>query len=99
PGDLRERSAGAVVEIVLLRCTRARVARPAAPEDGHVVAVAVLDVVEAARVVDLPRDVRVLEQVEDDRPAIRVEDAVAPEAVRRDPARRSGHEIEAVRPR
>ena len=74
------------------------VVRPAAPEDRDVVGVADLHTV-GADVVDLPAHIGVVEQVEDDRPLERVEDAVAPEAVRRDAARRAGHEVEPVRPR
>ncbi len=39
PGDLWQRSSGAVVEVVLQRRGGAGVVRPAAPEDGDVVTV------------------------------------------------------------
>ncbi len=39
-----------------------------------------------------------VQQVEDDRPASRVEHAIPPDAVRGDPPGRTGHEIEAIRP-
>src|SRR5438876_456526 len=95
PRDLRQRALASVVEERTLRPQRAVVVLVLLPEKEDVVRVAVGDAVEAD-VVDLPRDSGLVEQVEDHRVA---EDAEAPDAVRRDPARSARREVEPVRPR
>ena len=95
PRDLRQLALARVVEERTLRPQRAVVVLVLLPEKEDVVRVAVGDAVEAD-VVDLPRDSGLVEQVEDHRVA---EDAEAPDAVRRDPARSARREVEPVRPR
>src|SRR5205809_516518 len=71
-----------VLEELLLGTVCALVVRKPLPEDDDVVGVAKGDAVHAD-VVDLPRHIRGVEQVEDDRV---VEDTVAPDAVGGDAA-------------
>ena len=94
PRDLRQPAAASVVQETALAPARAIVVGVLLPEDEDVVRVAEGDAVPA-QVVDLPGHARGVEQVEDDRV---VEDAVSPDAVRGDSARRAGREVEAVRP-
>ena len=83
-----------VIEVAAPAAAGALIVRPPLPEDEDVVGVAERDAVHPD-VVDPPREVGVLEQVEDDRV---VEGAVAPHAVGRDPAGRPRRGVEAVRP-
>src|SRR2546421_179491 len=96
PRDGRQRAGRAVAQVVIVRADRPRVLRPAAPEHHHVLDIAVQDIVEAAAVVDLPRDPGLVEEVEDDRPLTGVDDPEAAVADARDAAGGAGHQVEAV---
>src|SRR5438067_11318315 len=93
--DVWQLATRGVSQIIVTGVPSPRVERKALEEHVDVVALPLRNVVEVAQVVDLPRDARVFEQVED---AWVVKDAESPNAIGGDSTRGSGRQVEAVRP-